>query len=103
MYQKTTMDTTRFSAVLAIGIVMLVTASLLTSNIPALAFSNYFFLPHRKEISIGFFSVGVLFGILAADRYFARVHRPWKVPQSQATIAYTAFFVSFAVAIAFSH
>lgn len=83
----------------ASGVAIILILSLLISNIPQLAFSNYFEFVFRKQACIGLFAAGSVFGAITLTRYTARVKNPWKVPQSQVTIFYTLFFVSMVLAL----
>lgn len=77
--------------------------SLAVSNVPALAFSDYIELAYRREICAGLFAVGAVMGCAALSRHVARSKHPWRVPQSQVALPYTAFFVTTLAAIAIAH
>lgn len=100
---KTGIDMGRTTTMYAGAIGALTFLSLLTSNIPALAFSHYIELALRKELCAGLFLVGTLAGVIAFRRHAARAQAPWMVPQSQVTWSFVVFFAAMLVAVILSH
>lgn len=100
MMVKSFIDMSRPQMLYGAGVGLIMLLSLLTSNMPALAFSAYVDLPFRKELCAALFVLGSLFAVLTVQRHMARAQKPWRVPQSQVAIAYLAFFVTTLVAVA---
>lgn len=96
-------DMSRPTVVYAAGLGFLMLASLLVSNLPALALSSYVDIPYRREICAALFIVGAGFGVAALQRHTGRAAAPWKIPQSQITLPYLAFFFSTLLAIIVAH
>lgn len=103
MFTKSAIDMSRPRLIYGAGLGILMLASLAVSNVPDLAFSTYFDIPHRKEICAGLFASGSLMGCWALLRHMARSAKPWRVPQSQVAIPYVLFFLSTLGAIAIAH
>lgn len=80
-----------------LGVIMLV--SLATSNVPALALSQYLDFLHRREICAVLFLAGSLAGAFSIHRHLERAKQPWKVPQSQIALPYAVFFVATLIAV----
>lgn len=85
-------DMSRPTTLYAAGLGLIMLVSLVVTNVPALAFSAYFELPFRREACAALFLLGVLMGAVAIMRHLARVKQPWKIPQSQISLPYAAFF-----------
>lgn len=100
MMIKSIIDMSRPHMLYAAGVGLIMLFSLATSNIPALAFSNYLDFPFRRQVCAGLFLTGALFGAFSIYRHMARSKSPWKVPQSQIAIPYVMFFVTTLIAIA---
>lgn len=96
-------DTSKTNAAYASGLGFLMLLALASSNVPELAASAYFDLPHRKLWCAGLFSAGALAGCWALLRNMARSAKPWQVPLAQVTLPYTVFFLLTLAAIAISH
>lgn len=99
MMVKSFVDMSRPQMLYGAGVGVIMLLSLLTSNMPALAFSAYVDLPYRRELCAALFMLGTAFAVLTVQRHMARAHKPWRVPQSQVALAYLAFFVTTLVAV----
>lgn len=77
----------------ATGVVLLMFLSLLVSNVPGFALSQWIDIPWRREASAGLFVVGASLGGWAVYRASLRGKQPWKYPQSQVTLPYAGFFL----------
>lgn len=90
---KPFVDMQRPSMLYGVGVGMLMLLSLAISNVPMLALSQYFEVPFRREVCAGLFMTAALLGAYAFRRHLQRSKTPWKVPQSQISVPYCAFFL----------
>lgn len=97
---KSLIDMSKPHALYASGIGIIMLLSLLTSNIQQLNFSVYQDFSYRRELCAILFVVGALLGAFSLNRHVARTQEPWKVPQSQVSWTYLAFFVLTLLAVA---
>jgi hypothetical protein len=92
MMVKSLIDMSRSNLLYSAGVGLIMLVSLVVSNVPSLAFSQYFDFEHRDRLCAALFLLGALFGALAIHRQMLRVKMPWRVPQSQVAIPYAVFF-----------
>ena len=99
MMTKSLVDMSRPNMLYAVGLGFIVLVSLALSNVPSLALSHFFAVPHRRQICAALFLIGALFGAYAMNRQMQRVKTPWTVPQSQVALPYCLFFVATLAAV----
>ena len=102
MLVQSSVDMSRPTTLYATGLGIIMLVSLIASNIPALALSTYYEFALRRELCAGLFIFGSIAGALALQRHVARSKEPWRVPQSQVSFAYLAFFVTTLAAVVLS-
>lgn len=99
MMVKSLIDMSRSNLLYGSGVGFIMLVSLIVSNVPALAFSQYFDFAYRAHLCAALFLVGAMFGALAIHRQIMRVKAPWRIPQSQVAICYSVFFAMSLVAV----
>lgn len=92
MMVKSFIDMSRPQMLYGAGIGLIMLLSLLTSNVPQLAFSAHVDWSFRREMCALLFLLGSAFAVLTVHRHLARAKQPWRVPQSQVALSYLAFF-----------
>lgn len=102
MMVKSAVDMTRPTTFYAAGLGVIMLVSLIAGNVPLLALSTYLDVPYRREVCAGLFILGALMGALSLHRHMLRAKAPWRIPQSQVSLAYLAFFVSTLLAVVLS-
>lgn len=90
---KNAIDTTRTNIVYAVGVALVVLASLAVSNIEQARLSAYWDFAQRPYVAAALFITGALFGVAAMWRGLARQKQPWRVPQAQVNVLFIVFFV----------
>lgn len=99
MLVKSFIDMSRPNMLYAGGLGIIMLVSLLASNVPGVAVSNYLEVPFKKELCAALFFTGTLFGMLAMHKHMQRSKSPWRIPQSQISIPYLAFFATTLLAV----
>lgn len=100
---KSIIDMSRPNMFYGIGLGIIMLASLAVSNVPALSLSLYWDFAYRREACALLFLAGSFFGAWMVQRHMARAKAPWRIPQSQVSIPYTAFFVLTLIAVVIAH
>lgn len=96
---KSFVDMSRPNMLYAGGLGLIMVASLIFSNVPALCLTHYLDIPFRREACAALFIFGSLFGAFALQRHIQRAKTPWKTPQSQVALPYCVFFVATMAAV----
>jgi uncharacterized membrane protein YccC len=89
---KSFIDMRRATLLYGAGVVALMLVSLVLSNVPEWQFSRFVDFELRRPLAGVLAACGALTGLLAMWRHLARTREPHRVPQSQISILYLAFF-----------
>lgn len=95
-------DMTRPTALYAASGALLLFATFVMGRLPLPSIAQIVGLPHAKAIAGALILGSVTAGLSGARLHGARAREPWRVPQSQPLLLFTAFFVLGLIGLALS-